>query len=145
MPGRRSAGLREVPLALGPAQNSKLGPRPLVAASGPGEGAKRALRGPRNHLKSTAGQTSAEYVGVLLIVAGVIGSFFGSDLSDRVVTETQRAICRIASGGEPCDARANPQQEDANAAAEGEPDRPGRAGRPARQALTRQPLRTALH
>ncbi|MGZ5372549.1 MAG: hypothetical protein ACXWDE_12285, partial [Aeromicrobium sp.] len=40
-----------------------------------------------------------------------------------VVTETERAICRIASGGEPCDARANPQEEGANAEAAGEPDR----------------------
>jgi Zn-dependent metalloprotease len=77
----------------------------------------------RHALRSSTGQTSAEYMGVLLLVAVVIGSLFGSDLSDRVVTETQRAICRIASGGEPCDASARPQEESEQANTAGEPDR----------------------
>ena len=50
-------------------------------------------------LRSEAGQTAAEYLGVLLVVSVIIGSIIASDIGVRVASATTGAVCRIGSTG----------------------------------------------
>lgn len=54
-------------------------------------------------LRRQSGQTAAEYMGMLLVVAAVIGALASSGLGDSLAKGAQRAICAIGGGGE-CDA-----------------------------------------
>lgn len=60
-------------------------------------------------LRSQSGQTAAEYMGMLLVVAAIIGALATSGLGDSVAKGAQRAICMIGGGGEcaPGDATAD--------------------------------------
>ena len=63
-------------------------------------------------LRSSAGQTTTEYVGVLLIVAVVIGAFAVTDIGERISYHARIIICKIA-GGADCEATAgNPDAPD---------------------------------
>jgi hypothetical protein len=53
-------------------------------------------------LRSEAGQTAAEYMGVLLIVAAIIAAVTLSSVGERIAYHIQIQICRIA-GGENCE------------------------------------------
>lgn len=49
-------------------------------------------------MRSQRGQTSAEYMGILLIVATIIGALFVSGIGDRITQGVETAICRIVGG-----------------------------------------------
>jgi hypothetical protein len=49
-------------------------------------------------LRGERGQVTAEYVGVLLLVAVIIGGLITAGPAQRIADETVRAICRIAGG-----------------------------------------------
>jgi Flp pilus assembly pilin Flp len=44
------------------------------------------------------GQTAAEYMGILLIVAVIIGALFSAGIGDKIETLTSRMINHIAKG-----------------------------------------------
>ena len=55
-------------------------------------------------LRSSTGQVAAEYMGVLLVVAGIVTALLGSQLHTQIAVEAQRAICKITGSsacGEP--------------------------------------------
>lgn len=67
--------------------------------SGPGRAdTMRGVTNRLSHLRSEHGQTSAEYLGMILVVAAIIGAIvatgIGSTISDRI----EEAICKIAGG-----------------------------------------------
>ncbi len=56
-------------------------------------------------LRRNAGQTAAEYMGVLLLVAAIVGAVVTSDIGISIAREVHRQICSIA-GGEDCGSEA---------------------------------------
>lgn len=52
--------------------------------------------------RRTTGQTTTEYLGVLLIVALIVAAIAQTDLSDRLRAETARTICRTLNAAEDC-------------------------------------------
>ncbi len=54
-------------------------------------------------LRSQAGQVAAEYLGVLLLVAVIVGALIATQLHTHIAVEVERAICKITSSecGEP--------------------------------------------
>jgi hypothetical protein len=56
-------------------------------------------------LRSEAGQTAAEYMGVLLIVSAIVAAVVLSNVGERIAFHTKILICRIA-GGTDCEASA---------------------------------------
>lgn len=61
--------------------------------------------------RSQRGQVASEYLGLLLVVAAIVGSFAAAGLGTRIVDEAQRAICTIA-GGSCGEATADPGKVD---------------------------------
>ena len=62
--------------------------------------------------RATTGQTTAEYLGVLLIVSAVIAAVVLTDIGYRIGYHTRVLVCKIA-GGENCEATAgNPDAPD---------------------------------
>jgi len=61
-------------------------------------------------LRSEAGQTAAEYLGVLLVVSVIVGSIIASGVGGGVASAMDGAVCRIASAGceEPAPATEEP-------------------------------------
>src|ERR1700754_3044197 len=56
-------------------------------------------------LRSDAGQTAAEYMGVLLLVAAIIAAIVLTPVGERIAYESKILICKIG-GGENCAATA---------------------------------------
>ena len=52
----------------------------------------------RRRTRDENGQTAAEYMGILLIVAVIIGALFASGIGDQIVTKAKEQIDKIASG-----------------------------------------------
>jgi Flp pilus assembly pilin Flp len=52
----------------------------------------------RRRTQDENGQTAAEYMGILLIVAVIIGALFASGIGDQIVTKAKEQIDKIASG-----------------------------------------------
>ena len=52
-------------------------------------------------LSDQRGQTGAEYMGVLLVVAAIVGALFSSDLDGRIGRLAAEQVCRL-SGGQDC-------------------------------------------
>jgi hypothetical protein len=52
----------------------------------------------RRRAADDSGQTAAEYMGILLIVAVIIGALFASGIGDQIVTKAHEQIDKIASG-----------------------------------------------
>lgn len=77
-------------------------------------GNQRRMRN-RGFLGSQAGQTAAEYLGVLLVVAAIIVAIGASGIAGTVSREIESAICSI--GGGPCESQADSQPDDGNGAA----------------------------
>ena len=72
-------------------------------------------------VREQRGQVSAEYIGVLLLVAVIVGAFIASGLAGRIATGARDAVCRIA-GGE-CATTAGPGTPTDRAAQERELER----------------------
>ena len=73
---------------------------PLLAAAGPlpRRGGQR-LPAPRaGSLATEGGQSAAEYMGVLLVVAVIVGAIAMSGAGDRIAGHVEGLICRIAGG-----------------------------------------------
>lgn len=73
----------------------------------------------RCSLSAQRGQTAAEYLGLLLVVAALVGILAGSDIGDRLSGAVRDAVCRVSGS---CDAGARAGRDT------GSP-RPGDAGR----------------
>ena len=72
--------------------------------SGQQQGAGRALRGER-------GQTSAEYVGIVLVVVAIIAAISAADIGAAISVQVERAVCQIAAdGGAECQAGAGREE-----------------------------------
>ena len=52
----------------------------------------------RRRASDDTGQTAAEYMGSLLIVAVIIGALFASGIGDQIVEKAKEQIDKIASG-----------------------------------------------
>ena len=52
----------------------------------------------RRRASDDTGQTAAEYMGILLIVAVIIGALFASGIGDQIVEKAKEQIDKIASG-----------------------------------------------
>jgi hypothetical protein len=75
-----------------------------VDLSGQRRGAARALRGER-------GQTSAEYVGMILVVVAIIAAISAADIGAAISVQVERAVCQIAAdGGAECQAGAGREE-----------------------------------
>jgi hypothetical protein len=64
-----------------------------VDLSGQRRGAGRALRGER-------GQTSAEYVGIILVVVAILAAISSADIGAAISVQVERAVCQIAADGD---------------------------------------------
>jgi hypothetical protein len=64
-----------------------------VELSGQRRGAGRALRGER-------GQTSAEYLGIILVVVAILAAISSADIGAAISVEVERAVCQIAADGD---------------------------------------------
>lgn len=51
-----------------------------------------------HHLRSCDGQSSAEYLGVILIVVAIIAGVFATTIGTQISDEIRAAICRLAGG-----------------------------------------------
>ncbi len=54
----------------------------------------------RPRLRDQTGQTAAEYLGMLLIVAVIVGALASGGVAEPVVDGVTRAVCTIAAGGD---------------------------------------------
>jgi hypothetical protein len=64
-----------------------------VDLSGQRRGAARALRAER-------GQTSAEYVGIVLVVVAILAAISSANIGAAISVQVQRAVCQIAADGD---------------------------------------------
>jgi Flp pilus assembly pilin Flp len=79
----------------------------------------------RGFLGGQAGQTAAEYLGVLLVVAAIIVAIGASGIAGTVSREIESAICSISGG--PCESQADTQPDNGALAQIGEERTPQRA------------------
>jgi Bacterial TSP3 repeat len=71
-------------------------------------------------LRAQSGQSAAEYVGLLLLVATIIGALATSGIPGRVADAVQGALCDIAGAG--CPAEASPPERVTGAPPPGDAD-----------------------
>ncbi len=73
---------------------------PLLAAAGrlPRRGGERMPAPRAGSLAAEGGQSAAEYMGVLLLVAVIVGAIAVSGAGDRIAGHVEQLICRIAGG-----------------------------------------------
>lgn len=57
------------------------------------------MRRTRERLNDEEGQTSAEYIGIILVVVGVIAAIAATDIGDKVSQAIMDAIGDIKAGG----------------------------------------------
>ena len=90
-------------------------------------------------VRGQRGQTTAEYMGVLLLVAVIVGALVSSGIGTTIAARASEAVCAIAGGG--CEATAGTSSADAArdlqnrlGELEGARQRPGRRDRGPRRA-----------
>ena len=54
----------------------------------------------RNRLESERGQTAAEYMGILLVVAVIIGALIAADVDGKIAKAANTMVDKIAGGNE---------------------------------------------
>jgi len=54
----------------------------------------------RNRVEDQRGQTAAEYMGILLVVAVIIGALIAADVDGKIATAANSMIDKIAGGNE---------------------------------------------
>ncbi|MEA2134944.1 MAG: hypothetical protein QOC68_2853 [Solirubrobacteraceae bacterium] len=59
-----------------------------------------AAMGLRNRLEQERGQTAAEYMGILLVVAVIIGALIASGLHHKIADTANGMVDKIAGGNE---------------------------------------------
>ena len=62
--------------------------------------ARVAAIGLRHRITDQRGQTAAEYMGILLFVAVVIGALIASDVDGEIATPAKAMVGKIAGGNE---------------------------------------------
>jgi hypothetical protein len=68
-----------------------------IQAHGRGRRAGLALRG---RLAEQRGQTAAEYMGILLVVAVIIGALIAADVDGKIASAANTMVDKIAGGNE---------------------------------------------
>ena len=53
-----------------------------------------------HRVRSTRGQTAAEYMGILLVVAVIIGALIAADVDGKIASAANSMIDKIAGGNE---------------------------------------------
>ena len=56
--------------------------------------------GLRNRMSDQRGQTAAEYMGILLVVAVIIGALVASGIDDQIAKAAEEMVKKIAGGKE---------------------------------------------
>ncbi len=56
--------------------------------------------GARNRLSEQRGQTAAEYMGILLVVAVIIGALIAADVDGKIADAAKTMVDKIAGGNE---------------------------------------------
>lgn len=59
-----------------------------------------AAAGLRNRLSDQSGQTAAEYMGILLVVAVIIGALIAADVDGKIAKAANEMVDKIAGGKE---------------------------------------------
>jgi Flp pilus assembly pilin Flp len=59
-----------------------------------------AALGLRNRMKDQSGQTAAEYMGILLVVAVIIGALIAADVDGKIAEAAKTMVDKIAGGKE---------------------------------------------
>jgi len=54
----------------------------------------------RNRIEDERGQTAAEYMGILLVVAVIIGALIAADVDGRIAKAANTMVDKIAGGNE---------------------------------------------
>jgi hypothetical protein len=54
----------------------------------------------RNRVEEQRGQTAAEYMGILLVVAVIIGALIASDVDGKIAKAANEMVDKIAGGNE---------------------------------------------
>jgi hypothetical protein len=54
----------------------------------------------RNRVESQTGQTAAEYMGILLVVAVIIGALIAADVDGKIAKAANTMVDKIAGGNE---------------------------------------------
>jgi len=54
----------------------------------------------RNRVEDQRGQTAAEYMGILLVVAVIIGALIAADVDGKIASAANSMIDKIAGGNE---------------------------------------------
>ena len=54
----------------------------------------------RNRVKDQSGQTAAEYMGILLVVAVIIGALIAADVDGKIAEAAKTMVDKIAGGNE---------------------------------------------
>ena len=54
----------------------------------------------RNRVESERGQTAAEYMGILLVVAVIIGALIAADVDGKIAKAANTMVDKIAGGNE---------------------------------------------
>jgi len=54
----------------------------------------------RNRVKDQRGQTAAEYMGILLVVAVIIGALIAADVDGKIAKAANEMVDKIAGGNE---------------------------------------------
>ena len=57
-------------------------------------------------MRDERGQTSAEYMGILLVVAAIVGALIASGLHREIAAAARSAVCTVA--GESCEGARGP-------------------------------------
>ena len=54
----------------------------------------------RNRVRDQSGQTAAEYMGILLVVAVIIGALIAADVDGKIADAAKTMVDKIAGGNE---------------------------------------------
>ena len=54
----------------------------------------------RNRVADQSGQTAAEYMGILLVVAVIIGALIAADVDGKIANAANQMVDKIAGGNE---------------------------------------------
>ena len=58
-----------------------------------------ALESLRDRLREERGQTAAEYLGIIVVIAVIIGALYGAGIGDEIATAIKDQVKKIAGGG----------------------------------------------